>query len=127
MLSMLIAGVILLTGAFLIGLGTICLIRPVLAERFLMSFASSATLHLVELAARVFVGGALFMHAPSSAYPVALSIAGMVLLGTSAILLFAPWRWHRRFALKTVPIALRFTRPMGAIAIVMVVLLGVAY
>lgn len=119
LLQLLSAAVIFLAVLFLIGLGVVCIVRPALAARFLLAFASTAKLHLLELAGRFVVGVALVCHSEATTYPVAFAAVGWALLVTTAVLLVLPWRLHRAFAAKVVPPALKFVQPMGVVAVVM--------
>jgi ABC-type uncharacterized transport system permease subunit len=49
-----------LAGAFLVALGANALVRPPLARRFLLGFASSSTKHYLELGIRLLVGATQF-------------------------------------------------------------------
>jgi len=44
------------------------------------------------------------------------TLFGWILLGTSALLLLVPWRWHRHFAARAVPAANRHIGLVGAAA-----------
>lgn len=102
------AGIIVaLFGLFLIGLGTLCVVRRPAAERFLLGFASSARAHFAEHSIRLLVGFALVLYSPSMWYPSVFRIFGWILTATSAVLLVLPWQWHREYARRTVPTVLR--------------------
>jgi len=100
-------------GLFFIALGSSALIAPCRASQFLLGFAGSPSRHYAELALRFLVGGCLVASAPRMLFPVAFSLFGWVLLTTTAALLLVPWRWHNRFAARTVPAALRFLPFVG--------------
>jgi hypothetical protein len=104
---------VVLAAVFLAGLGLACLARPAQARRFLLGFASSLALHYLELAVRLVVGGALLVAAPSLAFPRVFTVAGAVLVVSTIVLALLPWRWHRRFAQRSVPAALRFLPLLG--------------
>jgi hypothetical protein len=88
-LSVLVVGV---AGAYLAALGVGALVVPARAARFLLGFASTQTLHFVELLARVIVGASLIV-AGSRLSPVQpFIVLGWILLGTSTLLLFVPWQ-----------------------------------
>jgi hypothetical protein len=106
-------GVVFLAGLFLVGLGLLSLAAPAPARRFFLGFASSPWLHYAELAARSLVGAAFLLHAPAMRFPLLFTGAGWVLLLTTAGLLLVPWRWHRRFAERSVPAALRILPLLG--------------
>jgi hypothetical protein len=113
MTEALATALVLLAGAFLACLGVACLVVPAQARRFLLGFASSLALHYLELAIRLVVGGALLVVAPSMAFPRVFNAAGAVVVITTLVLALVPWRWHRRFAQRTVPAALRFLPLLG--------------
>lgn len=100
--------VIMTFAVFLILLGVTGLFKPEVAKRFLSSLATSSKKHYLEITIRIFVGVALLIIADSSPAPQIISVIGWVLIVTSTILAFIPWRWHHQFALLTVPAALRF-------------------
>jgi hypothetical protein len=52
-------------GLFLIGVTGIVFAKPALAERFFMSFASSARAHYVEQAFRLLIGASLVVLSPA--------------------------------------------------------------
>ena len=98
---------VLLAGAYLLALGAASLIVPAKATRFLLGFASSPRVHYAEMAVRFAVGAALVLHAPRMYLSGAFSLLGWVLLITTSCLILMPWRWHQRFARRTVPRAAR--------------------
>lgn len=98
---------VLLAGLYLVGLGIVALVSPQKAKLFLSGFAGSAFAHVLELFVRLAVGAALVSYAPHMRFPGVFSLFGWVLIGTTIILFAVPWRWHRRFAEWSVPIATR--------------------
>lgn len=119
MIDTLSTAVVLLAGAFLAALGLACLAWPARARRFLLGFASSLALHYLELGIRLVVGGALLVAAPSMAFPRVFTVAGAVLVVTTVVLALVPWPWHRRFAQRSVPAALRFLPLLGLASLAM--------
>lgn len=119
MIQWLAMGGVLAAGAYLAGLGVMLLARPASAARFLMGHATSRPLHFLELALRIGAGLAFVHHAPAMAGPGLFSVVGWVLVGTSAVLVLVPWRWHRRQAERSVPVALRFTPLLGFSSLLM--------
>lgn len=112
-----------LVGTYLALLGFSALVFPAKAAKFLLGFASTQLLHLLELLARVAVGAA-FVGASSRLSPsVPFLVLGWVLLGTSALLLLIPWQWHRRFASMAVPMANRFISVIGLASLIAGVLI----
>ena len=113
MLEALSIGVVGAAGAYLVVLGVAALVVPARAARFLLGFASTRRLHVFEILCRVLVGASLVTAAPSLSPARPFTWLGALLLGTSAILLLIPWRWHQRFAARTVPRANRFLWLVG--------------
>src|SRR3990167_6183103 len=107
MLSILALIVVVLAGFYLVALAAVALFAPVRAAGFLLGFVGSATLHYLELLLRLVVGGAFLLHAPYLPFPGIFTVVGWVLILTTAGLALVPWQWHRRFAQKTVPHAVR--------------------
>ena len=88
--------VVVLAGVYLLALGAVSLFAPARASRFLLGFASSASVHFTELLLRFVVGAALVTYAPRMSQSGAFNLFGWVLLVTTACLLIIPWRWHHR-------------------------------
>lgn len=127
-MSAMLAGVVIhLAAAFLLGLGAVCLVRPALAGRLLLGFASTLRWHLLELAARMLVGGAAVLHAEQAHNPAFFQVLGWGLIATTAVLSCVPWQLHRRFAVMVVPVALRYVRALGVSAIALGCALALAY
>jgi hypothetical protein len=112
-----------LVALYFIVLGTAGIIAPSVAKRFLHEFAGSATAHYTELLIRLMVGAALLIQAPKMLYAEVVSVFGWLLIATSAILLLFPWRWHQRFAARSVPQAMRFLPVIGVCALAFGILL----
>lgn len=112
---MLAPALVALAALYLLGLGAAALVAPARATRFLSGFAGSARAHYLEMSIRLVVGGALVAHAPEMLLPAFFTAFGWVLVITTAGLLATPWRWHQRFAQRTVP---RLTRRLWLVALV---------
>jgi hypothetical protein len=117
MLDILALAALVLAGLFLLLLGLAMLLAPVSAGRFLLGFAGSATVHYLEMSARLAVGGALIWRSADMAFAQVLHAFGWVIVATTAVLLVVPWRWHRAFAQRVVPPVLRFSGVIGLVAI----------
>lgn len=117
MIERLAGAVIVAAGVYLVVLGASCFVRPNSAARFLLGFASSAFVHYVELAIRVLVGASLVHKAPALPFPPIFSVFGWVLIVTSVAMFVVPWRWHRQFAQRAVPQALRYIKLLGVSSI----------
>lgn len=86
---------------------------------FLRGFASSAATHCLELLVRLVVGLAFLVQAPSAATPASFTTLGWALVATTACLLLVPWRWHRKFAQRTVPQVLRYLSLIAVVSLLM--------
>jgi hypothetical protein len=113
MITALAGTLVLLAGLYLVALGVVSAGFPSGATRFLGAFAGSLSLHLVELAVRFTVGASLLIYSPYMRFPEMYKVFGWVMIGTTLVLLLIPWRWHRRFAGWSVPLA---TRRLGLFA-----------
>jgi len=105
--------VVICSGLFLLALGLACLFRPPRARNFLLAFATTAAKHYAELFVRFTVGGAFVLAAPNMAFPIVFSTFGCVLIITTAALACVPWRFHRAFAARVVPVATSFMVSLG--------------
>ena len=113
MVDLLARLVIVAAGLYLVGLGISCFFRPSSAARFLLGHASSAFLHYLELVLRVLLGASLVKMAPALPYSQLVSLFGWILIVTTVVLFLVPWRWHRQFAQRAVPHALRYIKLLG--------------
>ncbi len=105
--------VIVLAGLYLLALGIASLVVPAQANRFLLGFASSQTVHFAELFLRLLVGAALIYSAHRMLFPGAFALFGWVLLVSTACLALVPWQWHQRFTQQAVPRATRYIALIG--------------
>lgn len=113
MIDTLASAVVFLAGLYLVGLAVASFVAPALATRFLLGFAGSAFAHYLELSLRLVVGGAFLLNAHNMVLPGAFAVLGWVLVITTAGLLAVPWQWHRSFAQRSVPHAVRYIRLLG--------------
>jgi hypothetical protein len=104
---------------FLIGLAVVIATKPLLAERFLRCFASSARTHYTEQSLRLLSGAALVTFANSMWYPRLIELFGWLLAVTAIGLILMPWRWHQQFAALAMPLVIRHMRlfALGAFAL----------
>ena len=109
--------VVVLAGVYLLALGVASIFTPAKASRFLLGFASSASVHFLELFLRLAVGAALVVHAPRMPSSGAFSLFGWVLIVTTACLLIIPWRYHQRFAQRVVPLLTRYVALIGLVSL----------
>lgn len=104
-LNTLAAVIVVLTGIWLIGLATVAFAKPERAKQFLNGFASSAFTHFLEVFLRIIVGTAFVIYASHMKFPLVFTVFGWVLILTSVVLLFVPWKLHKRFAEWSLPFA----------------------
>ncbi len=104
-------------GLYLAALGLVALTRPARVRGFLLGFAATPGRHLLELALRTAAGLACLLAAPRLPAAQGFTVAGWVLLASTAVLALLPWRWHRGFAQRAVPRALRALPALGLAAL----------
>jgi hypothetical protein len=98
---------VLTAGIYLLILGGAAALRPAATKRFLSSFASSARAHVAELLVRLILGAAFIVAAPRMMFSAVFDAFGWLLVATTLVLVWIPWRWHQRFAAWSVPMATR--------------------
>ncbi|MFY2764675.1 hypothetical protein [Arenimonas sp. MALMAid1274] len=113
MLTLLAQLVVVKAALYLLGLGLVALARPAMARRFLRGFATARGLHFLEMGLRILVGLAFVHVAPLMQFSQVFLALGWLLIVTSAVLVLLPWDWHRRFAARSVPQALKFLPLIG--------------
>lgn len=109
-MSLLAGIVVVVFGLFLIGLTGVVFTRPTFAERFFMSFASSARAHYVEQGFRLLIGASLVVLSPTMWQANMFRLVGWAIVVTSVGLILIPWRWHRRFGEWVLPMVIRHMR-----------------
>ena len=103
-----VTGAILVTfGLFLVGLTVVVFARPSVAERFFMSFASSARAHYTEQVVRLLIGAALIIRSAAMWQPKVFWFVGWAIVFSSLVLILTPWQWHHRFGERVLPIIIR--------------------
>ena len=105
--------VVIVTAIYFACLGVGAFAAPARVRRFLLGFAGSPGAHYLEMGLRIVVGGAFVLAAASLRFPQVFAAVGWVVLLTTAVLLFVPWRLHRRFAAYAVPQALEYLPLLG--------------
>ena len=123
----LLSGIIVVAiGVCLLGLAAVVAIKPLLVERFLNTFASSARAHYTEQAARLIAGAAIVIFAPSMWYADPFKIFGWIIIVTSVGLLLIPWQWHHKFGEWAIPWAIRHLKlyAIGAAVLGTLILYG---
>jgi hypothetical protein len=103
-MNTLAAVIVVLSGLWLIGLAAAAFVWPERVKDFFGKFASSAFTHFLEMFVRIIVGTAFVIYAPQMKFSVVFTAFGWLLILTSAILFFVPWKLHRRFADRSLPL-----------------------
>lgn len=99
------AVIVVLAGIWLIALATVAFAKPGRAKQFLNAFASSALTHFLEVFLRIIVGTAFVIYASQMNFSLVFIVFGWVLILTNVVLLFVPWKLHKRFAKWSLPFA----------------------
>ncbi len=123
----LLSGIVVVAfGLCLIALAAMIVVKPLLTERFLKSFASSARAHYSEQTARLIAGAAIVIFSPWMWYPDLFKSFGWLIIITAAGLFLIPWKWHHRFSQWAVPLAIRHLRlyALGSFALGTFILYG---
>ena len=124
----LMAGVVAVAlGFFLIALTGVTFVKPAIAERFFMSFASSARTHYVEQVIRLLIGAALVVRSPTMWHADMFRLVGWAIVVSSAALILFPWQWHHRFGERVLPMLVRHMKlyAVGMFAFGVLLLYGV--
>jgi hypothetical protein len=110
-ITRLLSGIVVLSFClFLFGLGIAMVFRPKSAEKFLMSYASSARAHYIEQILRMLVGTAIVIFAPSMWFSNVLNVFGWIIIITTVGLLIIPWQWHNKFGKWAIPLAIKYLK-----------------
>jgi hypothetical protein len=126
----LLAGIVVVScGLFLIGFTGVVFTKPALAERFLMSFASSARAHYAEQAFRLLIGTSLVVLSPAMWQTNMFRLIGWAIVVSSMTLLLIPWRWHHRFGKWVLPTVVQHMKlyAVGVFAFGCLLLYGVFF
>ena len=97
-------------GFFLVGLTVVVFAKPAVAERFFMSFASSARTHYMEQVVRLLIGASLIIRSGAMWQPKVFWFVGWAIVLSSLVLILTPWQWHDRFGEKVRPMLIRHMR-----------------
>ena len=128
-MSVVSAVVVVAFSLILIAFTSVAFVKPVIAERFLSAFASSARTHYVEQVFRLLVGAALVVLSPTMWQPRMFWFFGWALVVSSAVLLCVPWQWHHRLGERfgLLPLLVRHLRlyAVGSFALGALLLYGV--
>jgi hypothetical protein len=110
------AVIVVLSGLWLIGLGTAAFVWSERVKDFFDKFASSAFTHFLEMSIRIIVGAAFVIYAPQMTFSVVFTAFGCLLILTTAILFFVPWKLHRRFADRSLPLLTSRMKFFGSVS-----------
>lgn len=113
LIDYLTVAIIISAAMYFITLGCAAISKPNIAARFLLGFAENPKVHYLELFLRLIVGFALMHHSDKMQFANISSFFAWVLIISTICLLVLPWRWHYRFAKKTVPYANRYLGIIG--------------
>ncbi len=80
-------------GLFLVGLTVVVFARPAVAERFFMSFASSARAHYTEQVGRLLIGMSLIIRSATMWQPKVFWFVGWAIVLPSLALILTPWKY----------------------------------
>jgi multisubunit Na+/H+ antiporter MnhG subunit len=118
-------GLVILVGVtcYLVALGTLALIRPDAAYRFLAAFAQTASANRLEAILRSLAGAGAVLASGALPHPRWWAVGGVFLIVTAIAMLALP-DLHRRFAARAVPKARPFMRPIGIVAVAASMVLG---
>jgi hypothetical protein len=103
-LTALASVIVVIAGIWLIGLATVAVARPDRVREFFGKFASSPFSHFLEMFLRLIVGVAFVIYAAQMKFHFVFTIFGWMLIATTGVLVFVPWRLHRRFADRSLPL-----------------------
>jgi hypothetical protein len=121
--------VVILFGLFLIGLAGLVFAKPMHAENFFSSFASSARTHYVEQILRLLIGASLIVLSPTMWHSGVFRLIGWAIVIPSVVLLLIPWQWHHRFGERVLPMLVRHMRlyAVGLLSFGALILFGAFY
>jgi hypothetical protein len=99
------------------------------AERFFLSFASSAATHYTEQAVRLLIGSSLIVLSPSMWQPSVYQFIGWLIVVPTVVLILTPWQWHHRFGARVLPLFRKFIEiyALGMIVFSVFLLFGVYF
>jgi hypothetical protein len=93
-----------------IGIGSVMFVRPVLFERFICSFASSARAHYTEMSFRLLLGVSMVLLSQAMRQAGLFLVIGWTIVASTVVLLILPWQWHHRLRPRVLPVLLRYMR-----------------
>ena len=108
---------ICLSAVWLIGLAVMSVAQPESVKRFFAKFASSAFAHFLEMFIRLLVGSAFVLGASQMKFPLVFTAFGWLLIATTAVLIFVPWKLHHKFAERSLPMMYRWMPAFSAVSL----------
>lgn len=115
-LIFLAGGIVVLCAIWLIGLAVVAFVKPNSVKNFFDKFASSAFTHFLEMFLRLLVGAAFVIYAPQMKFAFVFTAFGWLLIVTTAVLIFVPWRLHRKFADRSLPMMYKWMPVFGVVS-----------
>lgn len=93
--------IVILFGAFLIGVGLLMLLRPTKAREYLRKAGSTNLINYSEITIRMIPAAGLVIYAEHSKFPEILSYLGWFMIATSLVLYLVPRKLHHAYAVKS--------------------------
>jgi len=90
---------VVLLGLWLGGLGLMMMTVPRRALRALAAMGSRPLIHFGEMGLRALAGLALILAAEHARFPMALTVIGLFLMVSAAVLTLLPRRWHSAYSM----------------------------
>ena len=115
-MNTLAGAIVVLAGIWLTGLAAVAIAKPDRVKQFFDKFASSAFGHFLEMFVRIIVGVAFVIYSPQMKFPIVFAVFGWLLILTSVVLSFVPWKMHRRFADRSLPLATKWMTLFGFVS-----------
>ncbi len=92
--------IVILFGAFLIGVGLLMLLRPTKAREYLRRAGSTNMINYSEITIRMIPAAGLVIYADHSKFPEILNYLGWFMIATSLVLYLVPRKLHHAYAVK---------------------------
>lgn len=111
------AVIVVVSAVWLVGLAMVAFAKPDVVKDFFGKFACSPFAHFLEMCLRLMIGAAFVIYAPQMKFPGAFTAFGWLLIVTTAVLVFVPWKLHRRFADKSLPMINKWITLFGVVSL----------
>lgn len=99
-----IKGIVIAFGIFLIGAGFLMLLAPEKARRTLQKAGSTNFINYAEITIRMIPAAAMIIYSDYSKYQMPFKLFGLFMLATSIVLYFVPRQLHHNFSLRAADI-----------------------